>query len=113
MFKLILTLINNIKGFIEVLNIDSKDYKCAINEILQKPNGTYIKYKIVGCRIPMTELATNLNTNNLFTLFRPDHAQIIISIATLENVLKKNPSEIYPLFESYINKCNKKITGNI
>jgi hypothetical protein len=101
--------IDYIIGWIESLRQTEHDYKYVIDDIqlktLETLPTTYIRYKWVGCRTPLYEPAIHLNNSHLFSLFRPDHAQIIVSIATIEALLHKTPAEIIECYQKYIQQC--------
>lgn len=61
---------------------------------------------------PAFKSATNLNKLSLFSLFRPDHAQMIVFIATVESLLSISTNdEIIKKYMNYINLCNLKLSG--
>jgi len=70
-----------------------------------------IYYKLIGCRKILVESAVELNKLTLFTLFRSDHAQIIVSIATAEVLLNQTQNEISDKYKNYIEFCNLKLNG--
>ena len=70
-----------------------------------------IYYKLIGCRKLLSETAFELNKKTLFTLFRPDHAQIIVSIATAETLMGYSREEMQDKYENYISFCNLKLDG--
>lgn len=71
-----------------------------------------IYYKLLGCRKLLSEPAIELNKLSLFTLFRPDHAQMIVSIATAEALIGNSNSEINQKYEKYVSFCNLKLEGS-
>lgn len=71
-----------------------------------------IYYKLLGCRQLLSESASELNRLSLFTLFRPDHAQMIISIATAESLMGSSNNEINQKYEKYVSFCNLKLEGS-
>lgn len=101
--------IDYVIGWIETWKHPEYDYKYVIDAIQLKNHGnnpmTTIRYKLVGCRTPLYEPATHLNNSHLFSLFRPDHAQMIVSIATIEALIHKSPAEIIERYENYIHQC--------
>ena len=70
-----------------------------------------IYYKLIGCRKLLYETAYELNKKTLFTLFRSDHAQIIVSIATAEILLDHSVEDMRDKYKNYILFCNLKL-GN-
>lgn len=103
------TIRDYIIGWIETLKQPDYDYQYVIDNIqLTMQNNTLstlIRYKIVGCRTVLYEHASNLNHSHLFYLFRPDHAQMIVSIATIETFMHKSPNEIIERYKNYIQQC--------
>lgn len=69
-----------------------------------------IKYTPVGCHRPLEKYVGDLDAKNVSVRFKPEHAQIIIGIHTLEHCLdfsKKDQVIIYLNFiESCVNSIN-------
>ncbi len=90
-------------------------YKYIMEDIEIKEHqgklSTMIHYKLVGCRKLNSESAIELNKLSLFSLFRSDHAQMIVSIATIEALMGKSQDEIYEKYKKYITTCNLKMDG--
>lgn len=88
-------------------------YKYKVDHIELKNEGnrlfSIINYRIIGCRTLTRETAQNLNKSTIFSLFRPDHAQVIVSLATVESILNKTNQEITDLYMKYFNICKIKI----
>lgn len=110
--KIIHYVIDYCIGWIETFKRHDHDYKYVIDAIQLKMHEsnpmTTIRYKLVGCRTPLYEPAIHLNNSHLFALFRPDHAQMIVSIATLEALIHKSPAEIVERYRNYIHQCASK-----
>jgi sulfur transfer protein SufE len=104
---------DHIIGFIEIAKHKTEHYKYVIEDIeLKKQEDklcTYIRYKLIGCRSPLYGYAQELNNTHIFSLFKPDHAQFIVSIATVEAVLDKSPDEIIEKYKQYVNHVGLKI----
>jgi hypothetical protein len=100
-------------GFIELAKYKSESYKYVIDSVELRREAdkvhTFIRYKLLGCRTLLQASAQELNNSNIFSLFKPDHAQFIVSIATVEAVLNKGPSEIAEKYERYVNHFGLKI----
>jgi hypothetical protein len=104
--KIFAVVIDYFKGWIDSWKQPDYDYQYVIDNIeLKNQFNVIIRYKLVGCRTPLYELASHLNNSHLFSLFRPDHAQIIVSLATIEALLHKSPAEIIERFQHYIELC--------
>ena len=105
--------IDHLIGWFEVAFHKESNYKYLIDSISVNEEGesfsTIINYKIVGCRNLQRESAVNLNKSSIFSLFRPDHAQMIVSIATVESLLGKSSEEILEKFQKYVSYCALKI----
>lgn len=90
-------------------------YKYIMEDIEIKEHqgklSTMIHYKLIGCRKLNSESAIELNKLSLFSLFRSDHAQMIVSIATIEALMEKSQDEIYEKYKKYITTCNLKMDG--
>lgn len=104
-----------IKGWLELILKQDYHYKYFIDRIELKSNQgkafSIIHYKLIGCRKLFFESATELNKLSTFSLFRPDHAQIIVSIATAEALIGQSADKINHKYEKYINYCNLKLGG--
>lgn len=114
--NLVQNLVDNIKGWFEFARAQRHEYKYIIEKIELKQFGdnnlcSMIHYKMVGIRAVRVEKALDLNASNVFASFRPDHAQIIVSIATVESLLNKNSEEIREKYENYVKCCSSKIIG--
>jgi hypothetical protein len=100
-------------GWLEVVFHKESNYKYLIDSISLNEAGegftTIINYKIVGCRNLQRESAINLNSSSVFSSFRADHAQMIVSIATVESLLGQSPNEILEKFQKYVSYCSLKI----
>lgn len=107
--KFILAIRDYVMGWIETWKHSDYDYQYVIDGIQLKIHEniplTLIRYKLIGCRTALYEYASHLNHSHLFSLFRPDHAQIIVSIATIEAFMHKNPTEIRESYKNYITQC--------
>ena len=97
-------------GWFEIVMRKESIYKCLIDSIEMQPRHTVINYKTIGCRSLQQETASNLNQSSVFSLFRPDHAQIIVSIATAESLLGKPPEEVAEKFQKYVSYCSYKVS---
>jgi hypothetical protein len=91
----------------------SYKYKYIIERIELKENYgkhySIVFYKLIGCRKLISETAHELNKLSLFSLFRPDHAQIIVSIATTEALMGQTPGIIDEKYLKYVSYCNLKL----
>ena len=103
----------NIVGWLEIILRKEVKYRCLIDNIELNNRQIIIHYKTIGCRSLQQDTAFNLNKSTIFSLFRSDHAQIIVSIATAESLLGKSPEEITEKFQQYISYCSKKIAKNL
>lgn len=108
--------INTFIGWAEILLRKEKNYKYFIDKIdldrRAEPPRTFIHYKITGCRNLSKDTAIELNKKAVFDLFRPDHAQIIVTLATLDAVLGKSGAEIFKKYQDYVSLCSMKINEN-
>lgn len=104
---------NTLVGWFETHNLHEYSYNYVIDHIELREQDTlpktYIHYKLIGCRTLFAESVTHLNHSHLFAHFRPDHAQIIVSIATIEALLDKAPKDILPRYKQYTQQCAYKI----
>jgi hypothetical protein len=86
------------KGWLELILKQDYHYKYFIERIELKSSQnkpfSMIHYKLIGCRKLITESAIELNKLSTFSLFRPDHAQIIVSIATAEALIGQSTDQI-------------------
>jgi hypothetical protein len=102
-----------LKGWLEIVTYKVTDYKYVIenieNSYFESNSSTMIRYKVAGSRVLITESAINLNKTALFSSFKPEHAQMIVSIATVEKLLDLSPQEIKQKYLDYINLCSLKI----
>lgn len=94
-----------IRGFIDIANIETPRYAFVIKNIdIVYPNNimrSKITYLPVGCHRIFVNYTSNLNIKNICCKFKPEHAQIIVGINTLESCLdlsKKDQAEIYLKF---------------
>lgn len=103
----------NILGWFELIFRKESNHKFKIDHIdlinEQERYITVIYYKTIGCRSLQRETAINLNKSTVFSLFRPDHAQMIVSIATVESLLNKDIHEIIDRYQKYISYCQLKL----
>jgi len=103
------------KGWLEVVLKPeyNRYYKYIIQRIeIRREQGklySIIYYKLIGCRKLIFESSYDLNKLCLFTLFRPDHAQIIVSLATSEALMSYAKNEMEEKYKEYIASCNLKI----
>jgi hypothetical protein len=72
-----------------------------------------VYYKLVGCRTLYSRSAIELNKSAVFTLFKSDHAQMIVSIATAEILIGIPIEEVNNKYKKYISHCNLKLNGKI
>src|SRR5688572_8094845 len=92
-------------GCLEVILRKEAMYKCLIDKIEVGTRNAVITYKTIGCRSLQQDTASNLNQSSVFSLFRADHAQIIVSIATAESFLGKSSEEVSEKFQKYVSYC--------
>lgn len=105
--------VNYFYGFFEVFFKESFEYKYTITSITikQEPSTSiFIKYRVIGSRQIFESSVFDLNTTNLFASFRPDHAQMIVSMATVESLLLLPPGEIKQNLFKYVQCCATKIS---
>lgn len=67
---------------------------------------TLVFYRVLGGRKQLRLSASELNQSGQFSLFRPDHAQMIISLATIEAVSLLSIEEIHKKHDRYVRRCN-------
>jgi hypothetical protein len=106
---------NFLCDWIKIIFHKESNHKCLIDTIelieSNKKLSVIINYKAIGCRSLQRESAVNLNKSIVFSLFRPDHAQIIVSIATAESLLGISADEVADKFQRYVSYCALKING--
>ena len=102
-------------GWLELILKQDYHYKYFIERIELKSNqgipSSIIHYKLIGCRKLFFETASELNKLSIFSLFRPDHAQIIVSIATAETLIGLPADKINHKYKKYVKYCNLKLEG--
>lgn len=105
--------VGHIKGFLEVAFSSSPDFKYAIKNIELKKIGseyqTIIYYQVVGTRHIQHAPAKELNNSTLFANFRPQEAQVIVAIATIESALSIQKEELADRYFSYVESCSLKL----
>lgn len=105
--------IDHIKGWYELTFVKDEHYKYRIEEIKlindKDHQFSMLKYKMAGIRKPRNEKISEINMSNVFSLFTPEHAQMIVSIATLEAVLNRSKDEVFDKYKRYISFCNEKV----
>lgn len=98
-----------IKGFIELLFIETPRYSFIIQDIeILYPNNLMaakIIYTPLGCYRPLKKYASELNIKNVCTTFKPEHARIIIGIHTLECCLDLTQKDCAVIYLNFINTC--------
>lgn len=113
LFEILKNKVYLIRGWLELVLKQDYHYKYFIERIELKLNqdkpSSIVHYKLIGCRKLLYESASELNKSSLFTLFRPDHAQIIVSIATAEALIGKSADVIKNKYEKYVEYCNLKL----
>lgn len=118
LLKLLKCKLNLFLGWLELILKPGSyyQYKYIIEriEIKEKQGKLFsiVYYKLIGCRKLLMESASELNKLSIFTLFRPDHAQMIVSIATAEALLMgQSINDISYKYEKYVSYCNLKLNG--
>ncbi len=101
---------DDLLGWLEIIMRKESIYKCLIDSIEARTRHIIINYKTIGCRSLQQDTASNLNQSSVFSLFRPDHAQMIVSIATAESLLGKSADEISEKFQKYVSYCSRKVS---
>ena len=102
-------------GWLELLfkTRNKHPYKFFMKDIeptyTQDNTESIVCYKVVGCRTRLYKSATELNKLALFELFRSDHAQMIVSLATADALLGKSKEEMIDKYKNYIEYCNSKL----
>lgn len=117
LLKLLKYKLNLFLGWLELMLKPGSyyQYKYIIEriEIKEKQGKSFsiVYYKLIGCRKLLMETASELNKLSIFTLFRPDHAQMIVSIATAEALMDQSINDISYKYEKYVSYCNLKLNG--
>lgn len=98
---------------VKTINTSTPEYKYAIESIELRGRITtdcavFIRYRTVGCRVFRCASVQELNTSNVFASFKPEDAQKIVSIATVEALLNKDPESIRNKFIGYVEFCASK-----
>lgn len=98
---------------IKTINTNTPEYKYAIESIELRGDTTtersaFIQYRTVGCRVVRRASVQDLNTSDVFASFKPEDAQKIVSIATVEALLNKDPESIRNKFVGYVEFCASK-----
>ncbi|MCE3237373.1 MAG: hypothetical protein K0R24_354 [Gammaproteobacteria bacterium] len=107
--------INLFLGWLELVlkPSDDKEYQYVMDriDVRERHNKlqSIIYYKLIGCRKLLYGSADELNKKTLFALFRSDHAQMIISIATAEALLDHSTEEMRDKYKKYVSFCNLKL----
>ena len=71
---------------------------------------TFVKYRPIGSRTEQKESAYNLNRKMEFYRFKPSCAQLIVSIATIESMMKYSEEELVERYKDYVKECHKYIS---
>lgn len=107
----------NLFGWLELIlkPVFDHRYKYRLEkiEIKEQNESCYsiVHYKLVGCRRLESQSAVELNKSSLFAMFRADHAQIIVSIATVETLINLSKNELLHKYREYIDSCNLRLDG--
>ena len=103
-------LLDYIKGFIDIVNIETPRYSFFIKKIdITYPNGQMLSqatYLPVGCHREYTGKISELNTKNVCYKFKPEHARIIVGISTLEHCLDLTQKDHAQIYLSFIETCS-------
>lgn len=86
--------------------------RIEINEEHEK-RFSYIYYKMAGSRGVRKERTSDLDSSNVFSLFKPEHAKMIVSISTIEALSLKKETEILDQYNRYIEFCNTRFRGDL
>lgn len=68
-----------------------------------------IYYRAIGARTINCASAFELNNKAIFNKFSSIHAQMIVTLATIESVMDMSRHELYKNYVEYIKKCVTKI----
>lgn len=86
-------------------------YEYIIEDIeLREHNDSFnsiIYYRVIGSRNIEYASASELNESGVFSKFMPAQAQAIVTLATLESVLKIDSTTLVIHHREYIKKCVK------
>lgn len=103
------------QGWAEVTFSSSYEFNYAIKSIeikkTERSYSTIIYYQTVGSRHIQYETAAELNNSTVFAKFKPQEAQIIVSLATIESILDVDQTQILQKYLEYVESCSKNITG--
>ena len=99
---------NDFKGYSEVNLANTHNYTQVITDVkFRHEKGTrrvYIKHRPIGSRIEIESSAEYLNEKGRFSNFKPEDSQFIITIATLEEIISADKSEVQQAYIKYVER---------
>lgn len=102
-----------IKGFIEILSVETPRYSFVIHKIdLLYFNGLMraeLTYTPLGCYRPVKEKISSLSLSFVMTKFKPSHARILVGIDTLERCLNLTQRDHLAVYLDFVSGCIKRL----
>lgn len=106
-------MIDYIKGFLEILNIQSPRYCFVIEKLDTIYHNFSLKTKIcyvpLGCYRPYINYASELTNEIICRKFKPAHAKMIIGISVLEESLDFTKEDQTKIYLNYVKNCMVKL----
>jgi hypothetical protein len=108
MFKRILDFISE---YWHIATTKSGLYEYIIEDIQiqERENAltTLIYYRAIGARALMYDSAFDLNGSDVFLKFSHAHAQVIVTLSTLERMMRMDQSTLIANYKGYVKQCAK------
>jgi hypothetical protein len=99
-----------------VLHAETPRYAFVIHRLdiiyLNDTMKSEITYTPIGCYRPIKRLTSDLNSNNTYKKFMPEHIRIIVGIHTLECCLDLKNKEHAIIYMDFIKECSTLISSD-
>ena len=116
MSDLVIKLSDYIRGFVHVLHAETPRYAFAVHRIdiiySNDMMKSEITYTPIGCYRPIKRLTSDLNDNDIYKKFMPEHTRIIVGIHTLECCLDLKNKEHAIIYMNFIRACSTLISSD-
>lgn len=98
---------------IKIITIETSAYNHKIISLEQRWENNklsiLVNYRISGYRNLRFDSAKSLNSSDMLYLFKPKHAQMIVTLTTLESLLEYTPEQRIVKLKKYLTQCNESL----
>jgi len=114
MIEFLRKVIEPIKTWWSIQPLKGEDYSYIVTDVEAiKQNSllkTVVYFRALGSRSIEHAGVEEFNNSNKLRYFKTEHAQLIVTLATLESILSADNENIINLYKDYLKICKQKLS---